>query len=599
MPDINNLITDNLEIWSNTIKKKKAVGRGSSKKVELYGVKKLRELILDLAVRGLLVDQNSNDQPAKQLTKAISIRKSALLEQGKIKKPKVIQGITDDEKLFSLPDGWEWQHCQNICEYIQRGKGPKYAESGRVKVISQKCIQWLGFDESASRYVDNSTLDKYQPERYLRKNDLVWNSTGTGTVGRINTINEIETNTYVADSHVTVVRPLLVNTNFLCSYISSPAVQNRIDPAHENSLVSGTTKQVELNTSSVQSLAIPIPPLEEQKRIVAKVDELMALCDQLEKQQENSISAHQTLVKTLLDALVDSASHSQTTEGKTKFEQAWERIAEHFDTLFTTEDSIDQLKQTILQLAVMGKLVPQNQNDEPAAALLESIHATKSKLIKAKLLKKRKQVPEFNRNELPFQLPKGWEWARLQNTCIKITDGSHNPPSDSGSGYPMLSSQNINHNKIDFSSPSRYLSEEDFRKEDKRTSIEPNDILLNIVASIGRSAVVPKDAPKFALQRSVAVLSTQLDPHYFARLLVTPLCLEYYDKHAKGTAQKGIYLGKLSLMPLTVPPLKEQKRIVTKVNELMKTCDQLKSNIALAQSTQIKLSDSIARQALS
>ncbi len=133
---------------------------------------------------------------------------------------------------------------------------------------------------------------------------------------------------------------------------------------------------------------VPIPPLPEQHRIVAKVDELMTLCDRLEKQQTDSNATHQSLITTLLNALTASADH-------TDFAASWQRIAEHFDTLFTTEQSIDQLKQTILQLAVMGKLVPQDPDDEPASVLLEKIAAEKARLVKEKKIKRQKKLPEI------------------------------------------------------------------------------------------------------------------------------------------------------------------------------------------------------------
>jgi type I restriction enzyme S subunit len=238
---------------------------------------------------------------------------------------------------------------------------------------------------------------------------------------------------------------------------------------------------------------------------------------------------------------------------------------------------VKKLRELILELAVRGKLVPQDPSDEPASELLKKIASEKAKLISEKIIRKQKDLPTISEDELAFEVPKGWVWARLGNVCKKITDGSHNPPRDSGEGYPMLSSQNVNYGTIDFSSPSRYVTEEGFISEDLRTNIQPLDVLLNIVASIGRTAVVPEDAPKFVLQRSVAVLSTSLDSYYFSKLLVSPLCLNYYNKHAKGTAQKGIYLGKLSLMPLAIPPINEQHRIVAKVDELMTLCDQLEA----------------------
>ncbi|WP_180771193.1 restriction endonuclease subunit S, partial [Vibrio parahaemolyticus] len=168
---------------------------------------------------------------------------------------------------------------------------------------------------------------------------------------------------------------------------------------------SGTTFK-EVSGTVVSKVLTPLPPIDEQCRIVAKVDELMALCDQLEQQTEASIEAHQVLVTTLLDTLTNSADADELM-------QSWARISEHFDTLFTTEESIDQLKQTILQLAVMGKLVPQDPNDEPASELLKRIAEEKAQLVKEKKIKKQKALPPISEDEKPFELPSGWEWCRL------------------------------------------------------------------------------------------------------------------------------------------------------------------------------------------
>ncbi|MGB0782206.1 MAG: restriction endonuclease subunit S, partial [Marinomonas sp.] len=419
-PEENNLqqlITEHIDLWTGAVKDKSSAGRGSRGKRELYGIKKLRELILELAVRGKLVSQDPSDEPASELLKRIAAEKAELVKQGKIKKPKKLPEIGEDEKSFALPDGWEWCYLSDVSSYIQRGKGPKYADSGSVRVISQKCIQNTGFDVSVARYVTDNSLESYQPERFLRDCDILWNSTGTGTVGRANVIRDVEEDSLVADSHVTVIRLVSVDSQFMWSFISAPFVQTRIEPTHENSLVSGSTKQVELNTSSVQSLLVPIAPLAEQHRIVAKVDELMALCDQLEQQTESSLGAHQTLVQTLLDTLLQSFDAEE-------LEQNWQRLSAHFDLLFTTEQSIDQLKQTILQLAVMGKLVPQDPNDEPASELLKRIAAEKEELVKQKKIKKQKPLPPISDDEKPFQLPEGWEWCRADDICYGITSGS-------------------------------------------------------------------------------------------------------------------------------------------------------------------------------
>ena len=207
-------------------------------------VSSLRSLILDLAVRGRL------GNGVEQKFDAIS----------------------------GLPVIWKIQRLDQVCTYLHRGKGPKYSDMSRCAVVSQKCVQWTGFDISKARFVDEQSLNSYGEERILRNGDILWNSTGTGTVGR----TAVYFDSYlfekvVADSHVTVLRAPGMNPQFLWSWTASPAVQSII-----TDLTSGTTNQQELNLSSIKSLLVPVPPFPEQNRIVTKVEELMALCDQLE-----------------------------------------------------------------------------------------------------------------------------------------------------------------------------------------------------------------------------------------------------------------------------------------------------------------------------
>lgn len=253
-----------------------------------------------------------------------------------------------------------------------------------------------------------------------------------------------------------------------------------------------------------------------------------------------------------------------------------EMLCKHFDRIADTPDAVPRLRKFILDLAVRGKLVEQNPEDEPAEALIEKICTTQKNRFKSYPIDHNANSVEFDR-AIPFPLPNGWSWARLGSIADKLTDGSHNPPLNTENGFPMLSSQNVLDGSISFSNPSRYLSESDFRSENQRTIISPGDILLTIVATIGRSAVVPDNAPKFAIQRSVAVIRTQLNSEFLAIQLRSPYAFSYYDEHGKGTAQRGIYLKKLSMMPVVIPPLAEQRRIVLKVDELMKLCDELES----------------------
>ncbi|EBG8814602.1 restriction endonuclease subunit S, partial [Salmonella enterica] len=419
---VEKLIVDHIDTWTTALQTRSTAGRGSSGKIDLYGIKKLRELILELAVRGKLVPQDPNDEPASELLKRIAAEKAELVKQGKIKKQKPLPEISEEEKPFVLPEGWEWVRLNDVAEYIQRGKGPKYSEHGHVRVVSQKCVQWNGFKLEQSRWITDESVAAYTEERFLKDGDVLWNSTGAGgTAGRVIYLPAV-TEKLVVDSHVTLIRTIKQNGQFICNYISTYGIQQRFDPKHPNTLLSGTTNQAELNASVVTSFMTPFPPQKEQERINSKVAELMTFCDQLEQHSLTSLDAHQQLVETLLTTLTDSQNADELAEN-------WARISEHFDTLFTTEASIDALKQTILQLAVMGRLVPQDPNDEPASELLKRIAQEKAQLVKDGKMKKQKPLPPISDEEKPFELPIGWEWCRL-GECINLISGQHLKPDE-------------------------------------------------------------------------------------------------------------------------------------------------------------------------
>ncbi len=244
------------------------------------GIKKLRGLILTLAMQGKLLAQDPNDPPASELLKKIEAEKQQLVKEGKIKKPKVLLEIKPEEMPYELPEGWTWVRLGKVCSYIQRGKGPAYADYSSHRVISQKCVRWYGLDLEPARFITPESLSKYEPIRFLRSDDLLWNSTGSGTIGRACLFPvELSQAELVTDSHVTGVRSLRINSEFLWRWIQSPTVQNEIE-----NLASGTTNQIELNTSTVINHLIPLPPLPEQHRIVAKISQLMTMCDTLAQQ---------------------------------------------------------------------------------------------------------------------------------------------------------------------------------------------------------------------------------------------------------------------------------------------------------------------------
>ena len=268
---------------------------------ELYSVKEnvaeLRKAILQLAVMGKLVPQDPTDEPASELLKAIEAEKQRLAQTEEIKISKPLLEIKIDEIPYELPKGWKWVRLGSIAAYIQRGIGPRYSDIPEIPVISQKCIQWSGFNKSIVKFIDPSTIDRYRNERFIRDGDLLWNSTGTGTIGRINVYRD-ELNEFkrvVADSHVTVIRLIGLCNAYVLNFLMSPIVQKHIE---ENA--SGTTNQIELNTTTVINQVVPLPPLAEQRRIVAKIDQLMTLCDQLDQQIDAATSKQTTLLNAVM-----------------------------------------------------------------------------------------------------------------------------------------------------------------------------------------------------------------------------------------------------------------------------------------------------------
>ena len=571
MNAIQQLISEHMDIWTGAdTGKRSGRGRASGNAGSVYGVKKLRELILELAVRGKLVQQDANDEPASELLKRIQAQKT-----------KSLAATAEVEKPFDLPIGWEWV---SFGEIAQHNSG-KTLDKGRNKgvlrdYITTSNLYWGVFELDS---VKQMPIEESELERCTaQKGDLLICEGGeAGRAAVWNFDKEV-----CFQNHVHRARLYEgISPFYAYRYFEKLNASGEIEQYRKGVGISN------MSGKALSSVVFSLPPLAEQHRIVTKVDELMELCDQLEAQHSNASEAHEKLISHLLGTLTQSQSADD-------FNANWQRIVAHFDTLFTTEVSIDALKQTLLQLAVMGKLVPQDANDEPASELLKRIQAEKAKLVTEGKIKKDKPLAAVGDDEKLFELPKSWEWTRLGVIAQKLTDGSHNPPKDAGSGLPMLSSQNINLGKIDFNSPSRFVTEEDFGIENSRTKIESNDVLLTIVGSLGRSAVVPNNAPKFVLQRSVAVIKTELFSEFLCLQLSSPFSANYFNLHGKGTAQKGIYLGQLSEMPIVIPSIAEQYRIVTKVDALMALCEQLKTLIQQSNKQQQAIANVLVAQVL-
>ena len=238
----------------------------------------LKSKVLDLAMRGKLVKQDPNNEPASELLKKIKAEKAELVKEKKIKKSKPLPEITDDEKPFDIPDSWEWVRLGEVGNYIQRGRSPKYDKKNKSHpIISQKCVQWENIYLKDAKYITKTFFDKLEDYRFVQENDVLWNSTGTGTVGRLNIVKQ-NLDHIPVDSHVTLIRMnKQVNPDYIYYYLRSPEIQDNL-----NDYLTGTTKQKELGLTNILKVKIPLPPLSEQSRIAAKIAQLFTLLRKVE-----------------------------------------------------------------------------------------------------------------------------------------------------------------------------------------------------------------------------------------------------------------------------------------------------------------------------
>lgn len=579
-----NLITEHLNIWTNALKPKASSGRGRGKgsgngKYELYGIKKLRELIWELAVRGLLVPQDPNDEPASELLQKINSEKDKLIIEGKLKKQKRVKPVSDKEKRFIIPKGWFWTRLIDVYD-VRDGTHdtPKYVNEG-YPLVTSKNLSSGELDFSDVKYISKKDHRKISERSKVDKNDILF-----AMIGSIGNPVVVKVDTEFSIKNVALFKnygSITLEPEYLLIFL-----KNAENIFKENS--SGAVQSF-VSLGKIREFPLALPPLAEQRSIALKVGELMDICDQLEEQTEQNIEAHKQLVETLLNALTNTKDHQA-------FSQAWDRIAENFDVLFTTEDSIEQLKQTILQLAVMGKLVPQDPNDEPASELLKKIAAEKQNLIKEGKIKKQKTLPPITEEEKPFELPRGWAWERLLNFSIVGTGST--PPRDNISYYNPPTYYWVTSGETS----NEYIYET--REKVSKTAIEKTNVTLYpagtlIVAMYGqgktRGQVAELMIEAGTNQACAAIQAIESSKHHIAYIkLFFQKSYEELRSHAAGGAQPNLNVGKVSKTIIPLPPLKEQQRIVTKVNELIKLSDLLKEKLHVLNSLDVKLADGLA-----
>lgn len=580
---VEKLIVDHMETWTSALQTRSTAGRGSSGKIDLYGIKKLRELILELAVRGKLVPQDPNDEPASELLKRIAAEKAELVKQGKIKKQKPLPEISEEEKPFELPEGWEWVTLATVGEIVGGGTpksdNPQFWAKNGIKWITPADLYGLKgkYITSGARDISPAGLSN-SSARLMPKGSVLFSS--RAPIGYVAIADaELSTN----QGFKSCVPYIKESAEYIYYFLLASA--KKIDAE-----ASGTTFK-EVSGAIVSKILLPLPPLSEQLKIVSRANELMSLCDQLEQQSLTSLDAHQQLVETLLGTLTDSQNAEELAEN-------WTRISEHFDTLFTTEASVDALKQTILQLAVMGKLVPQDPNDEPASELLKRIAQEKAQLVKEGKIKKQKSLPPISDEEKPFELPEGWEWSYLSDIGILARGRSKHRPRNDPTLYadgtiPLVQTGDVARSNgciNTYSALYNQLGLSQSKLWNKGT------LCITIAANIANSGILNFDAcfPDSVVgftpyENEIPVLYF----HYFMMTIKSTL-----EKFAPSTAQKNINIDILSQLFFPCPPLEEFHRIVDKVQNLLSVCDVLRAYIQSAQQTQLHLADALTDAAI-
>ncbi|EFO1814690.1 restriction endonuclease subunit S [Escherichia coli] len=581
---VEKLIVDHMATWTSALQTRSTAGRGSSGKIDLYGIKKLRELILELAVRGKLVPQDPNDEPASELLKRIAAEKAELVKQGKIKKQKPLPEISEEEKPFELPEGWEWVTFSHL-GYFFGGKTPSKMKDeywgGTIPWVTPKDMKTnliVDSEDKVTPLAIEDGLTKVSPGSIL----FVARS---GILRRIFpvAITSIEC---TVNQDIKVLSPFFSDISYYIRLMMNGFERYII----ENLTKTGTTVESLLFEDFI-SHPFMIPPFAEQNRILSTVKKLMSLCDQLEQQSLTSLDAHQQLVETLLGTLTDSQNAEELAEN-------WARISEHFDTLFTTEASVDALKQTILQLAVMGKLVPQDPNDEPASELLKRIAQEKAQLVKEGKIKKQKPLPPISDEEKPFELPDGWEWCRLNDLFSFITDGDHQAPPKSDTGIPFLVIGNLNKGIVSFDE-CKYVPIDYYERLDWSRKPCQGDVLYTVTGSYGIPIIVDNNEP-FCVQRHVAILKSCSNTPitYLRYLFLSKYSYAYTEKIATGIAQKTVPLTGLRLMPIPVPQHRTLLNIINLIKLVDAMSESLKIGIQSAQQTQLHLADALTGAAI-
>lgn len=481
----------------------------------------LKNSILQLAIQGKLVEQREEEGTAKELIQRIEAEKKQLIKEGKIKKQKALPEIKEDEIPFDIPESWEWVRVGDVGSW---GAGATPSRSNPKFYGGD--IPWLKTGDLNDGYI--TEVPEFISEEALKKTSVRLNPMGSvlmamygATIGKLG-ILDIEATTNQACC--ACIPYSIIYNKYLFYFLMG---QRRVYIK-----MGAGGAQPNISKDKIVNSLIPLPPLEEQKRIVAKIEELMPYVEQYDK------------------------AYTEVEELNKKFPE--------------------DMQKSILQYAIQGKLVEQREEDGTAEDLYKQIQEEKKKLIKEGKIKKTKVLPEITEDEIPFDIPENWKWVRLGELLYKLTDGTHSTPKYTATGVPFISVKDISSGKMDFSN-TKFISQEEHESLYKRCDPERDDILLTKVGTTGIPVIVDTDK-EFSLFVSVALLkfNTELIYNkYFMYVIKAPVVQIQARENTRGVGNKNWVMRDIANTILPLPPLGEQKRIVEKIEEMLPHTKQL------------------------
>lgn len=553
------------------------------------GVARLRELIVTLALQGRLVPPDRHDAPAFEWLAEIANERLTLVSSGRTKASRSMPPVTEADQWSEVPLHWRWSRLNDLVSASEAGWSPSCPETprqhGRWGVLKVSAVSWGAFNPHANKELPSDLAPR--PEYEVQAGDFLLSRANTAElVARSVVVSEAPPRLMLSDKIIRLAFPLRVNREFVNLCNNSAAARS-----YYIANASGTSSSMKnVSRDVVLGLSIPIPPIQEQARIVARVDELMRLCDALEAKGRLEAEQHARLLGTLLGTLTDSGTPEELAAN-------WQRVADHFDLLLDRPEAVDALEQTILQLAVRGLLVRQDPGEASADVLLQEIEADSDRLLDTSAARAGKALAAIGEAEMRFVLPGGWAWARLSEVSNVIVDCPHSTAKFVETGLLCLDTNSFKDGKL-LAHKLRFVSQQTFGERIARLRPEPGDLVFAREGSVGESIIIPPGTVCCLGQRVMLFRLSMRVSTEFVRLAITAQdFLDALLSLHKGIGAKHVNVGDMRNAVVPVPPLGEQQRILARVTELRHLCTNLRQRLTASQTTQSHLAEALVEQA--